>query len=143
MFVSQIAVSIFGITPNESLPLGLKGSQYNMGYCCCCIRPSELDGNTPLLKTQDIFVIRHREIKLELTWNHHPSLLTFIVLVNALESKAGERHQWHHRSQNPHGRISMCHLNFAHRQQWYEDYENCQLLLDWIWDMLLRKYFKV
>lgn len=89
-----------------------------MSYCYRCICPSELDGNTPLLKTQHIFVIRHREIKLELTWNHPPFLFTFIVLVNALESNVGERHQWHPRSQHPHGIISMCHVNFAHSQQW-------------------------
>lgn len=118
LFVSQISVIIYGISPNESLPRRLKGSQYIMSYCYRCICPSELDGNTPLLKTQHIFVIRHREIKLELTWNHPPFLFTFIVLVNALESNVGERHQWHPRSQHPHGIISMCHVNFAHSQQW-------------------------
>lgn len=86
-------------------------------------------------------VLGHREIKLELTWNLPPCLLTFIVLGHATQSIVGEKKPMASLKPRPYDIISVCHLNFFHNQKWNEGYECYHLLLDWIWGLYHREDF--
>jgi len=55
--------------------------------------PPELDGKTLLLKTSDILVTGHGEIKLELGWKFPPYWRALMMLDRAEHTSGGKQHQ--------------------------------------------------